>query len=172
MSRPQKNFEPDPMSEAYKQHVDRTLIRENLRLSVEERFEKLMRLQEFAGELRRAGQEQNSAYPVAHQWYSNYLLALGRSEEALAEGKRALELDPVSPFMNYHMGWLLCVARQFDGAIEQERKTLEMDPGFPPAHALLARAYIAKGMYREALAEYEKYSVLTPGNPAALAYLG
>jgi hypothetical protein len=45
----------DPLIEAYKKDVDRTLIRENLRLSVEERFEKLMRLQEFADELRRAG---------------------------------------------------------------------------------------------------------------------
>ena len=44
----------DPVIEAYKRDVDRTLIRENLRLSVEQRFEKLMRLQEFAEELRRA----------------------------------------------------------------------------------------------------------------------
>lgn len=45
----------DPVIEAYKKDVDRTLIRENLKLSVEERFERLMRLQEFAEELRRAG---------------------------------------------------------------------------------------------------------------------
>jgi hypothetical protein len=49
-------LEPDLVIEAYKKDVDRTLIRENLRLSVEERFEKLMRLQGFAEELRRAGQ--------------------------------------------------------------------------------------------------------------------
>ncbi len=48
---------PDPVIAAYKKNVDRTLIRENLRLSVEERFIKLMRLQEFAEELRRAGRE-------------------------------------------------------------------------------------------------------------------
>ncbi len=47
----------DPVIEAYKKDVDRTLIRENLRLSVEQRFEKLMRLQEFATELRRAALE-------------------------------------------------------------------------------------------------------------------
>ena len=50
-------FEPDPIIEAYKKDVDRTLIRENLRLSVEQRIEDLMRLQEFAEELKRAGQE-------------------------------------------------------------------------------------------------------------------
>ena len=48
-------LEPDPVIEAYKKDVDRTLIRENLRLTVEERFEKLMRLQQFVEELRNAG---------------------------------------------------------------------------------------------------------------------
>jgi hypothetical protein len=48
-------FEPDPVIQAYKKDVDRSLIRENLRLSIEQRFEKLMRLQQFAEELRRAG---------------------------------------------------------------------------------------------------------------------
>ena len=48
--------EPDPVIEAYKRDVDRTLLRENLRRSVEERIEALMQLQAFADELRRAGQ--------------------------------------------------------------------------------------------------------------------
>ncbi len=47
--------ELDPIIEAYKKDVDRTLLRENLRLSIEERFEKLVGLQRFAEELRRAG---------------------------------------------------------------------------------------------------------------------
>lgn len=50
-------FPPDPVIEAYKKDVDRTLLRENLKLSVEERFEKLMALQRFAEEMRRAGRE-------------------------------------------------------------------------------------------------------------------
>ena len=57
MSRQDEHFKPDPVIEAYKRDVDRTLIRQNLRLSVEERFEKLMRLQQFAEELRRAGRD-------------------------------------------------------------------------------------------------------------------
>lgn len=57
MSRRDEHFEPDPVIEAYKLDVDRTLLRENLRLSVEQRFEKLMRLQQFAEELRRAGHQ-------------------------------------------------------------------------------------------------------------------
>ena len=50
-------LELDPVIEAYKKDVDRTLIRENLKLTVEERFLNLMELQQFAQELRRAGIE-------------------------------------------------------------------------------------------------------------------
>jgi hypothetical protein len=49
------HFEPDPVVEAYKKDIDRTLIRENLKLTVEERFLKAMAMQRFAEELRRAG---------------------------------------------------------------------------------------------------------------------
>ena len=50
-------LEPDPVIDAYKKDVDRTLLVENLKLTVEERFLKLMELQRFAEELRRAGRQ-------------------------------------------------------------------------------------------------------------------
>jgi len=49
--------DPDPVIEAYKRDIDRTLIRENLRRSLDERFAQLVALQRFAAELRRAGRE-------------------------------------------------------------------------------------------------------------------
>ena len=55
MDRTPPAVEPDPVIEAYKRGVDRTLIRENLKLSVQERFERLIALQRFADELQRAG---------------------------------------------------------------------------------------------------------------------
>jgi hypothetical protein len=48
-------IEPDPVIEAYKKDVDRTLLRENLRRSLEERFDNAMELQRFADEMQRAG---------------------------------------------------------------------------------------------------------------------
>jgi hypothetical protein len=48
--------EPDSVIEAYKKDIDRTLLRENLRLTVQQRFENLMRLQQFARELQKARQ--------------------------------------------------------------------------------------------------------------------
>jgi hypothetical protein len=59
MRKQKLTIEPDPVIEAYKRDVDRTLLRENLRLTVEQRFDNLMRLQEFAEELRKAGRKQH-----------------------------------------------------------------------------------------------------------------
>jgi hypothetical protein len=55
--------DPDPVVEAYKKDIDRTLIRENLKLTVEERFRKAMALARFADEMRRAGREARSRKP-------------------------------------------------------------------------------------------------------------
>ena len=49
--------ERDPVIEEYKKHVDRTLLRENLKLSVEQRLRNLMELQKLSEELRRAGRK-------------------------------------------------------------------------------------------------------------------
>ena len=59
MKREDDKFEPDPVIEAYKKDVDVTLIRENLKLSVEERLRKLMRMQRFVEELRRATRDRS-----------------------------------------------------------------------------------------------------------------
>jgi hypothetical protein len=53
MDEPESHLSSDPVVEAYKKDIDRTLLRENLRLTVEQRFDNLMRLQEFAEELRK-----------------------------------------------------------------------------------------------------------------------
>jgi adenylate cyclase len=114
----------------------------------------------------------NPSPSTAHYpWYSIYLGTLGRSNEALGEAKRALELDPVSPVINHILAEELYYARRFDEAIEQCLKTLEMDPSFSPTRSLLGRLYLAKGMYREALPEIEKYVELNRGTPLALMVL-
>jgi hypothetical protein len=55
------SLEPDPVIEAYKQHVDRTLLIENLKLTPTERVQKLMELQQFATVLREAGKKARRA---------------------------------------------------------------------------------------------------------------
>ncbi|MGH2670997.1 MAG: hypothetical protein ACRDH5_18110 [bacterium] len=56
MPRLDRPIEPDPVIEVYKRDIDRTLIRENLKRSIEERIDALMQLQHVADEFRRAGQ--------------------------------------------------------------------------------------------------------------------
>ena len=75
--------------------------------------------------------ELKSSYVMAHEWYAEYLAALGRHDEALAEIKQAQQLDPLSVPVNRAVGWILYFARRYDLAIEELRKALAMDPGFP-----------------------------------------
>ncbi|TET19059.1 MAG: tetratricopeptide repeat protein, partial [Candidatus Aminicenantes bacterium] len=99
--------------------------------------------------------ELNPNYATAHQFYSEYLIAMGRPDEALVEIRRAQELDPLSLIINAIAGWPFVSTGKYDKAIEQYQKTLEMDPNFRPAHIYLGRAYQNKGMYEKALAEFE-----------------
>ena len=115
----------------------------------------------------------NPSSARAHQAYGFVLLReTGRFDEAIAELKRALELDPLSILINRNLGGALLFARQYDQAIEQERRALELDPNFMPALFDLGMAYLQKSMYKEAVAEFEMASRNTPGNPALLVGLG
>jgi len=98
----------------------------------------------------------NPNYAPAHQWRAENLAALERSDEALAEARRALDLDPLSLIMNRVYGDCLFGAGRLDEAIGQYSKTLEIDPNFGTAHYFLSRAYEAKGMYDQAVAESVK----------------
>ncbi|HEY0761708.1 MAG TPA: winged helix-turn-helix domain-containing protein [Pyrinomonadaceae bacterium] len=111
------------------------------------------------------------AYAPAHQWYSSYLVAVERFDEAIAEAKRTEELDPLSFVASAHLGWIYYLSGQNDKAIEQCRKILELDPSSFPARRYLGLAYEAKGMYPEAIAEFQT-GVKLSGSPLMLALLG
>ena len=111
------------------------------------------------------------AYAPAHQWYSSYLVAIERFDEAIAEAKRTEELEPLSFVASSHLGWIYYLSGQNDKAIEQCRKILERDPSSFPARRYLGLAYEAKGMYTEAIAEFQT-GVKLSGSPLMLALLG
>jgi tetratricopeptide (TPR) repeat protein len=104
----------------------------------------------------------NPNYATAHQWYGcDPLRALGRFDEAIAEGKRAVELDPLSPIINSDLGQTLSIARRYDEAIAQFHKTLEIDPTFWVAHSALGGALERKGDLPAAIAEFTKAQQLS-----------
>jgi tetratricopeptide (TPR) repeat protein len=93
-------------------------------------------------------------------------------DEALAESTRALELDPVSPIINLHLGWHYLYTKQYDRALEQLGKTLELDPNYALAHWYRGLAYEQKRMYPDALREMGKARDLLPGNLAVQSDIG
>ena len=114
----------------------------------------------------------NSNYATARQWHADGpLLALGQFDRTIAEGKRAIELDPLSLVINADLGTDYFYARRYDEAIAQLRKTIEMDPRFYLAHWDLGVVWQSKGQLNEAIAEYSK-AVELNDDPYVLALLG
>jgi len=113
----------------------------------------------------------NPNYATAHQWYAELLSILGRTEEALAEIKRAKELDPLSLIINNVHGHVLFRARRYDEAIAEYKRTLELDPNFHLPDLWLVQAYEQKGLYEEAIAAHKRAGTLG-NNPRNLGNLG
>jgi serine/threonine protein kinase/Flp pilus assembly protein TadD len=107
--------------------------------------------------------ELNSNYVMAREWHAEYLAALGRHDEALAEIKSAQQLDPLSVPVNRAAGWVLYFARRYDEAIEELRKALVMDPDFLGARLVLWWAQVAKGAYDGAIADIRR-EIERPGS--------
>lgn len=106
-------------------------------------------------EFRRA-LELNPNYAVAHLRYGYLLFSQAKLQEASAQMQLAQELDPVSPVTNTSWGFMLFMSRDYEGAIRAYHKALELQPDLIPARANLGEAYAIKGMFDEALAEFEK----------------
>lgn len=101
--------------------------------------------------------ELDSNYATAHQWYAEYLMAVGRFDEGLAAIKRARELDPLSMIINADTGKFLYFARRYEDAIQQLQETMKMDPAFLDTQFWLGAVYTTTGRYEEAIREFEKF---------------
>jgi DNA-binding winged helix-turn-helix (wHTH) protein/TolB-like protein/Tfp pilus assembly protein PilF len=112
--------------------------------------------------------ELNPNYAMAHNWYSQYLSFMARTDEAIREAKRAQEIDPLSLFNNSTIGFVLYLARQYDQAIAAAIKTLELDRNFAVAHMIIGLSYLQKKMYEESVSELQK----AKNHPDSRALLG
>ncbi len=116
-------------------------------------------------EFRRAIElEPNDAY--AYLFYSNsYLSPLGHHEEAIAEMRKAMKLDPLSPQIQSFAGITFKWARRYDDSLAQFQKVNQIDPNFPLNHERLAQLCAILGDYDEAITEETKARLLAGEKP-------
>jgi serine/threonine protein kinase/Tfp pilus assembly protein PilF len=100
--------------------------------------------------------ELNPSGAETHRLYSLYLASLAGAEQAVREIRLAQQLDPFSLNINTTVGWVFNYTRQYDQSIEQCRKALEIDPDYLSAHDCLGESYLAKGMFGQAVAEFQR----------------
>ena len=105
------------------------------------------------------------SYATAHHWYAWHLTLVGRDREAIAEMRKAQNLDPLSLIINADLAELLLIAHRSDESVQQSRKTIEMDSTFALAHNQLGQAYLQQGKRDEAIAELQTGQSVFRGSP-------
>jgi serine/threonine protein kinase/tetratricopeptide (TPR) repeat protein len=100
--------------------------------------------------------EQNPNEASAHWGYAFLLSALGRHDQAIAEGLRAVEVAPLDLTVRIALAEQFEMARQYDNAIKECRKILKIDPTFGRAYGDMASLYEESKRYPEAIAAYQK----------------
>lgn len=114
----------------------------------------------------------NPNSPDAHWRYGHFLAALERFEQAVSEGRRALELDPLSLVVKFFMVRIYWIANRLDDALGQAQMMIELEPSFPGAYVVMGGLFLQKGMYEEAVKSYQKALTLHGFVGSVLSYLG
>lgn len=94
-------------------------------------------------------------WPTAHQWFGEFLAAMGRFDEAESHARRAVELDPLSFVIRTSLADVLFFARRYDEATCVLRDVLELEPGFTWARMDMGRTYTELGRHAEAFRELD-----------------
>lgn len=113
----------------------------------------------------------NPNYAPAHNGYAHCLMEMAQVEKSLAECRLALELEPLDLENNLYLAWHYLSARQYDEAIEQLYRVLEIGPNFSLAHFLLGIAYEQKREFSKAIAEFYRTGELAV-TPVLSGFLG
>jgi len=117
--------------------------------------------------------ELDPASAAVRDRYAYYFLRLmNRLEEAAAELQRSLELDPLSLFFHFHLGYVLHLQRQYDRAIEVLQSAIALEPNFYLAYWILGVTYGVKGMYDQSIATHQKAAALSSRSPLTLGAMG
>jgi serine/threonine-protein kinase len=95
-------------------------------------------------------------YPTGHQWYAEFLYQCGKTEEAVTEVNRALDLDPLSLIIISTVGFCHYFNRDYALAEEYSRKALALDPQFKPAQEGLIETLVQQKKYQEVFEVFEQ----------------
>ena len=110
-------------------------------------------------------------YPVAHQWYANYLTAMGRFHRALAEMRAASELDPLSMISFTAIGWVHGYAGEHEQALDQLEAAEARDPSFELIYLWRSRSQEALGRLEAAEASIRRFLQMSGESPVGRAAL-
>lgn len=114
----------------------------------------------------------NPGYANAHDGYGFLLKATGRNEEAIRASRQAKKLDPLSLFTNVSLAWAYYFARDYERAVEQGRKALEMEPRFDFAYWIMGVALAGQERMDESINALNQAVILTGGGLTHEAHLG
>ncbi len=106
---------------------------------------------------------------LAHVFYAEFLSLLKRQDEAIAEAKMALDLDPFSLETNRMLGLVLIYASHYDAALKQQHEIINMDSSYMSGPLFLGLVYVARRQYDAALEAYNRALSLDPDNPVCQA---
>ena len=111
-------------------------------------------------------------YAATHEWYSIFLLAAGRPEDAFREIQLARQPDPLSLPVNSDLGFHYYYTGRYPEAVKQLKFVLELNKDFPPARLWLGRTYQELGRLDDALAEFQHVEEKLPEWPVSIAARG
>jgi serine/threonine-protein kinase len=114
----------------------------------------------------------NPSDAVARQWYSNFLTAAGRFDEALAEIGRARSLDPLNPVIQMDVGLAIYFGGEPAAGEKEIRRAIEMEPSAALPHLWVSLPLLVQQRYDEALAELRTAREIEPSMPEAIAFSG
>ncbi|MCX6254084.1 MAG: hypothetical protein NTV31_06345 [Bacteroidia bacterium] len=107
-----------------------------------------------------------------HYTYAWFLTLTRKNDEAVAEMKKAVEIDPLNPYCTSYLAWLYLFIGRYEEAIAEARKTLDLDPNYTTAFYVMGSAYTEMGMHYEAIEMQKKGLAISPGyeNGLGVAY--
>ena len=119
----------------------------------------------------RRSMELDPGYAIAHYWYAEYLMAMGRTAEALARVQHSWELDPLNSVINASVGMIHYLAHDYDGALVALRRGLEVDPTHYVSHLRVGLVCLQKNLANEAIDAMRQAVRHSGGSTEALAGL-